>query len=230
MTLVDRLEDILKNGLVADVFRMERAYLLHKAIGERSDTFNSRDFGNFGEFFGTVQQAMEAEAVLAVSRLYDRPHPKYPTRCLWSAIAILEESSEALPEIAEIYHTRQALLHLTDDPGLLHSVQQGRDAFLLLFIPAVRAILESADVRNKVEALKYLRDKHLAHNEAAARGGPTWEMLTDLIECAKGFIGVIGWAFYNTVYIHEGQYVLSEDAGRPSRCLARLAERLHGGT
>lgn len=101
--------------------------------------------------------------------------------------------------------------------------------FVAQFVPAFREILDSEAVSKAVDSLKYVRDKRVAHNEAAESHGPTWEALRSLLEHAQNFVGVVGWVFFNTVYVHEGAYLLSDDAKRPSRALSRLVARLRNG-
>lgn len=57
MGAVEELKDIIKAGLVPDIFSMERAYYLSKEIGNNADKLNAWEYGNYGEFFGTVQVA-----------------------------------------------------------------------------------------------------------------------------------------------------------------------------
>jgi hypothetical protein len=213
-TAVDELQDIVKSGLVSDIFRMERAYFLHTEIGNQADILNARANGNFGELFGAVQQTMETEAALAVARVYDKPNPKYPTRCLRSALQLLEQRGGELPEIVESHNTKLALGFLAEYPDVIAAVDEGKSEFLLRFIPIFRSLLDRPEVTESVERLKYLRDKHIAHNETAEPGGPTWNALRELIRHAQNFVGVIGWAFYSTVYLHDGEYFLSGDAER----------------
>jgi hypothetical protein len=223
----EKLEDILKNGLVTDVYRMERAYLLHREIGTHADALNSRQNGNFGEFFGVVQQALEAEASLAVARVYDKLSKRHPTRCLEATLNVLEKRGHELPEIREPFQTREALsVLLVGNAEVAESAEKGKDTFLKALVPAMRELLENPATVEGVDRLKRLRDKRVAHNEAADVNGPTWEDLGDLISYAKGFIGVVGWAFLGTAYVINGEYTLSSDARKPSICLARLVKRL----
>ena len=109
MNPTEELKDIIKNGLVSDILKMERAYFLHKAIGTNADILNASENGSFGELFGAFQGAMESEAVLAVARVYDKPGKRHPTRCIRRALDLMEQNAESLPEIVEAYNTR---LHL----------------------------------------------------------------------------------------------------------------------
>lgn len=223
------LKDIITNGLVSDIFKMERAFYLHKAIGDNADIFNDRANGNFGELFGTVQGAMESEAVLAVARVYDKPGKRHPTRCIRRALDLMEQYSEELPDIVEEYNTQIHLEGVGASTEVVRSVSLGKVQFVKLYVPYIREILNSDEILSKVERLKDLRDKRLAHNDPAAIVGPTWDALKELILRAQQFVGVVGWAFFSTVYISDDYYLLSSDAQRPSRALNRLATLLSQG-
>ena len=224
MTALEELDDLVRNGLVSDIFRMERAYRLLFGIGEQSATLNG---GNFGELFGAVQNALELEAVLATARLYDKPNRRYPTRCLRQVLDFLEQRATELPQVVEAYNTKHALELITTDADVLASVDAGTTDFVAKLVPLYRGILDSQDVTEKVEKLKAIRDKRMAHNEAATPAGPTWASLETLILHAQHLVGVIGWAFFSRVYVHNGRYFLSDDAERPSRAIVRLARRLN---
>jgi len=205
---------------------MERAYHLHKAIGVNADILNDYSRGNFGELFGAVQEAMECEAVLAVARVYDKPSKRFPTRCMHRALDLMELSADELPEIVEAYNTQDHLRTFGAPPDIVQAVNLGKAEFIRIYVLFFRDILNSTSIISKVERLKDLRDKRIAHNDSAGIVGPTWESLNELIQQAQEFVGVVGWAFFSTVYIAGDSYMLSSDAERPSRALYRLAELL----
>ena len=225
----EELKDIIKNGLVSDIFKMERAYHLHKAIGDNADIFDDSANGNFGELFGTVQGAMESEAVLAVARVYEKPGKRHPTRCIRRALDLMEQNSEELPDIVEAYNTQLHLEGFGACTEVVRSVSLGKAQFITLYVPYIRDILNSDEILSKVGRLKDLRDKRIAHNDPAAIVGPTWDALNELILQAQQFVGVVGWAFFGTVYIIDDSYLLSSDAQRPSRALNRLVTLLSQG-
>lgn len=225
-TKTEELKDILQKGLVADILTMETAYQLHKEIGVNADTLNSWENGNFGELFGAIQNALASEAVLAAARIFDKPDTRYPTRCIGRALELMEQGINDLPEIVESHNTKLNLLESGADPEVIESVDKGKSVFIPLYVASVRRMLDSGEVVKKVEKLKYVRDKRIAHNEAASVVGPTWEAVLDLVGQAQSFAGVVGWAFFSIVYASDNSYFLSEDAQRPARALRRLANML----
>jgi hypothetical protein len=226
--MTEEFRDLIKKGLVPDIFKMERAYHLHKVIGDNADTLNEYANGNFGELFGTVQAAMESEAVLAVARVYDTPR-RHPTRCIRRALELMEHNSEQLPEIVDAYNAQLDLEKFGASAEIVQSASLGKAKFIPLCVPYIRQILDSEEVRSKVMRLKDLRDKCYAHNDLASFSGPTWDELNELIVQAQQFVSVIGSAFFSTAYTIDNSYSLSSDAQKPSRALNRLATLLSQG-
>jgi hypothetical protein len=223
----DELEDLVKQGLVSDIFKMERAYYLLVAIGEHASTANDRPFGNFGELFGTFQEALQTEAVLAAARLYDKPSSKYPTRCILGVLDFLEKNHGQLPPIKEIYNLKLALRDLNFSNDDIDLASTTEPAFALALVNHFRAMVNDPKTLSVVGALKTIRDKTIAHNERASGiSGPTWGGLRKLIDDAKSIVGVLGWAYFSTVYVLNGEYILTSDAQNPSRALRRLVTRL----
>jgi hypothetical protein len=223
---MSQLADVINNGLVPDIFKMERAHDLLMAIGENAAVLNSKEAGNFGELFGAFQIALETEAILAVSRVYDKPAKRYPTRCIQRALDLLEQHSKEMPEIVEMHNTKLACQFMGEENAVLVALGQGREKFISSLVQYYRELLASDEVTAQIELLKNIRDKRLAHNESAEPLGPTWGALKSLISHAQNFVGILGWAFFGTIYVHEGKYFLSDDAKRPSLALARLSKQL----
>jgi hypothetical protein len=220
-TKTEELKDILQKGLVADILTMETAYQLHKEIGVNADALNSWENGNFGELFGTIQNALVSEAILAAARIFDKPNARYPTRCIRRALELMDQGINDLPEIVESHNTKLNLIESGADPEVIESVDKGKSVFIPLYVASVRRMLVE-----KVEKLKHVRDKRIAHNEAASVVGPTWEAVLDLVGQVQSFVGVLGWAFFSIVYVTDNSYFLSEDAQRPARALKRLAKTI----
>lgn len=85
-------------------------------------------------------------------------------------------------------------------------------------------LLESPEQKRLLDRLKEIRNKKLAHNEitsttphslAETLDIVTFRDLAGILEISKHFIRPIGWAYMNTVFLHDGRYHLSDDAQRP---------------
>jgi hypothetical protein len=222
-TRTEELKDILQNGLVLDAVTMETAYQLHKEIGLNADTLNSWENGNFGELFGTIQNALLSEAILAAARIFDKPSARYPNRCIRRALELMEQGVGDLPEIGEPHDAKLSLLKSGADQEVIESVDKGKSVFIPLYVASIRRWLDSGEAFEKLEKLKHIRDKRIAHNEVASVVGPTWEAVLDLIGEVQSFAGLVGSAFFGIVYATD---FLSVDAQRPARALKRLVKTL----
>jgi len=219
----DQIEDIVKHGLVADIFRMERSYSLLKIIGVNAEVINAQGAGNFGELFGALQSALQTDAVLAVARLYDTPNKKYPIRCIRGLLKFLEEHKGNLPKIREQDDLEKELNRIGMNQSEITLASTDEAAFAIALSKHFSSVLEDAKTIDTIGKLKSIRDKAIAHNEQVSRiEGPTWQGLEELMQHAKDLVGVLGWSYLNTVYVHDGEYIMTRDAKRSSRAMNRL--------
>jgi hypothetical protein len=224
---IEQLQDLVKHGLIADIFRMERSYMLLKNIGTNAHVINAPSAGNFGELFGSLQVALQTDTILAVTRLYDPPYKVYPNRCIRRLLDLIEKNRNKLPKIIEIYNLKKELHLIKMDRTAISLVDTDEPAFALELVKHFRSILEHPLTINTLQKLKDIRDKSIAHNEYYVRiQWPTWLEIERLIQHAKELAGILGWAYLNTVYMHNGNYILTSDAERPSNALNRLLKKI----
>jgi hypothetical protein len=220
------LEAVVRDGLVSDIFRAERAIAILKVSGTRSDEIN-RGHGNYGELFGALQNALTTEAILALARIYDMPDRRFATRCLTGVLDFLNAQQDELPAIREPHQLELSLRAMQAPQQLLTVARERPNDFAPTFGTFARALMAVPERTAALEGLKRLRDKALAHNEHVAPfEGPSWNALIELTELAKQIVGVLGWAYFSTAYTPDGKYLLTEDARRPSRALDRLLNSL----
>lgn len=224
----ESIEDIVKNGLVQDIFKMERAYELLKTIGEESAEIHSRELKVYDELFGTFQSALQVEAILAVARIYDTPSKKYPTRCLLGVLEYLNSNINNLPNIRQPYQLALHLKNMNAPMDLIEIAEKGSNEFAARFCQYVNFLLCEPERLIALEKLKQIRDKSFAHNESIEEiYGPTWGSLIDLINICKNVVGVLGWAYFSTAYVIDGEYILTKDSYRPKRALDKLFNQLN---
>lgn len=223
----EELDELVKAGAVTDIFKAERAYAVLKTIGENAGAINASE-RNFGEVFGVLQGHAQTEALIAVARLYDRPSKRYPTRCLHALLDELEAKADDLPPIIEKYNLAKELARQGMSVDKVALVNSAPDADVTrAMIAFLRMRLDEADVVEAIERVRNVRDKRIAHNEAAHEvAGPTWNAALLLLARAKEIVGVVGWAYLSTVYVHEGRYSLSSDAQRSGSAMRRVLEGL----
>ena len=139
----DQLEDLVKQGLVADIFKMERSHASLKTIGTKAAAINAAGAGNFGELFGSLQTALQTEAMLAAARLCDPPNKKYPTRCIRGLLDYLETHSNKLPPIKDIENLNYELHRIGMDRQAISLAATNEPAFALALVGHFRAIFRN---------------------------------------------------------------------------------------
>ena len=222
------LENMVKEGVVSDIFRAERAISLVKVPGLRAAQINSGS-GGFGLLFGTIQVSLNTEALLALARIFDKPSKRNPTRCLRGVLSFLATRGSELPSIKEPHQLEISLRAMNAPPEIVLTVRQQPADFAPKFAAFVEEILGRSKMDEALQKLRTLRDKRLAHNEqVAVVEGPIWAALSELLELAKHAVGVLGWAYFSTAYTVNGEYILTEDVLRPAIALNRLLDQLYG--
>ena len=224
MEIKDQLYDIVWHGLHPDIYAAEESLALVKEIGIHADAINKAKYG-FGHLFGRLQQSSTEIAILAVSRIYDQPKG-YPLRSIRSAIQLLETNSSTLALLYR-HDVEKRLVQFGQPATVLRDMTDSSVTELLaneykkLLPPFIDGDLSG------LVALKYRRDKKLAHPEAIgdAAGPPiSYGQIYGLLALPKDFVSVIGRSYLNIIYkFDDGDYFLTKDAeGNITRPLNRL--------
>lgn len=223
--VIHEFDDLVKNGLVADIFKAEQAFHVMKAVGESAERVNNNS-KKFGELFGTIQNAFQSEALLGLSRLFDRPSQTYPTRCIEGLLDYLVEHKDEFSDVREKPNVKKLLKELKINVNVIHAVDE-REQFIIALSEHFLQRIKEPEVQKSVQKLKLLRDKVIAHNEVVHDvKGPTWGEFSALLNIAKELVGILGWAYMSTSYMYEDEYILDSDAQRSSRAMKRLITKL----
>jgi len=220
----DYIEDIVKEGLVQDIFKMEQSYELMKTIGSKTNEIKSNILNTYDELFGTIQYALQTETLLAAARIYDSPSKKYPTRCIRGVLQYLSDNTIELPNIREPYQLSLHLKYMNAPAELISIAFSGSEIFAQHFSTYIDNLLNEPEKIEALDKLKQFRDKALAHNEKVDYKifGPTWGALKDLIGISKNVVGALGWAYFSIAYVINGEYILSKDTLKTSNALNKL--------
>lgn len=226
---VQALKDIISEGVAVDIFKADQCISLLDEIGTSSDVLNR---ASFGDLFGNLQGYLTEQVILAITKIFEQPNARYPTRSIPSALKILDENAERIP-IAEPRILRKRLLELGADQKSLEKKSDSELTKLLVVLLRTAMPSVSADDPSKLSgpmnALKIARDKKIAHHEAIAAESmarTTWGEINPLLEFSKKAVGVIGTAYLSTAYeVDHGEYLLTGDAKRAGRALNRLFKK-----
>ena len=221
----ETLRDYLLNGIAADIFRAEQAYSLAEVVGRRADQINA---ATFGDALGPLQEILSEHQTLAITKAFEQPSSRYPTRSIPAVLKLLEAhaGSWKMPH-------RSSLQEFLITNGYSEEDISSRDGATLTQavvrhfrsgLPS-RERVQQCTLSSSLELLRQSRDKAIAHNEGGgsdSRQRATWGQATALVEHAKHFVGVIGFGYLGIAFDADGDYFLSYDALRASRALNRL--------
>lgn len=182
-------------------------------------------------FGGLLYHLMTTQAdvvVLALSRLFDPPPRRFPTRCIPGFLKLLEEHAAHVTvyrrdEIEQFLTTRSpgsGPATLTDEK-LTHA-----------FVLAYESHLEEDGLTGAngppaaLSRIRTRRDKQVAHNEdwrPAVDEIVSWQDLHQILDEAKTFAGLVGPAYLDFHFAaNDGTYMLTKD----SRMVGKQAERM----
>jgi AbiU2 len=222
-TARDRLKDVISEGVVIDIFQAEEALALYQLIGQRAEGINA---ATFGTFFGSLQMVLLRHLILSASRIFEPETRHYRLRSIPAALKILQERAEEL-----VIEQSIALTHVVPCHGI-ERAQAPRPEITRLVAnycadQTPKAGLVTPDgLSRTLDSLKTIRDKFIAHPEAIRVDDlpkATLYEIADLLSFAKRFVDTIGFAYLSTAYADDsGEYMLSSDAERATRCLKRL--------
>lgn len=222
------LEDIIYEGLVLDIYRVEEALFLDELIGREADRIN---VATFGQFFGSLQSILGRFLVLSVARIFEPPSPRYPIRSIPAAIAVLREGADSL-----VIEQRPGLIRsLSRNGASASNLERMADSNLTRFVADFfdrrisNSHSEGEDNARALLALKTVRDKSVAHAEAVRFEDlprTTFAEIDQLLALAKAFVGAVGFGYLGTIYDDDnGDYLMSSAAHRSTVCLRRLLEK-----
>ena len=181
-----KLDDIVSEGVVRDVYEAELAKHLAAFFGNNTEMLNSE----YPRLFGDLQRILTVWIFLAIARVFEEKSSRspYPIRTIPEALKLLEGGNVFIKDrprtisALNVNESESKRLALASDFDLLKSVCQ-------YFQTRLDALSDS------IKNVKEKRDKVIAHREAIDElevARPKWGELEDLIALAKCFYEVVG--------------------------------------
>lgn len=222
-------------GLTTDIFIAERAYSMLQEIGDQRKQIEK--LSGFKELLLTMQAACKDQFLIATARLFDKALNGYETTCVYGLLSYLKKNAAYLPKVIEWSNLIQTMTDYQFDPEIIKIAEEEQSGERLVhaIVGHFEDLLKSESIKPHLTSLKRLRDKKLAHNELIRDTDiqlrdtlpiTTFKDLKSLIEIAKSLVGVVGWAWMNTVFVHDGDYTFTSGATRPANSVGRLIEKL----
>ena len=199
---METIANLIRTGLLKDLLIAERSFYLNRQINKSHKIIPP---GIKSDISTMLYDLTYTEMVLSLSRLYDNPSRKYPTRCIKQLYQELRQINfEAEAKEPKIYALKE-LKHLNDSPEMFSLLlsQEGKE-----FNETLITYLETMELNNPiapaVRKLREIRDKFLGHNEDIDLDTMIpYKSIETLIEHAKEVIAFFS-AYYSGVHLTSG--------------------------
>jgi hypothetical protein len=216
--LARKLNDIVGNGVVLDIFEAEETSAILMFTGQNAEAINK---ATFGAFFGELQRILGQTLQLAVTRMFES-EKAYPLRSIPAALNFLREHCGYMPVLdrSALVRALHKLGHDDEASRRLH-YQDLTFAVADAFSRELKRLQSVAGT-----AIKTIRDKVIAHRERIAEEAlprATYAQIDELVEFAKDVTTAVGHGYTGVGYrVDSGEYYLTADAERAVRSLKRL--------
>lgn len=196
----EQLQDVLHNGVMKEIFRVEQALALEDVIGKNATSINKL---NFGTSLGPLQIILIEYFYLVICKIYEKSHPKYDLRSIPVALKILEVHAEHLhieqrpyliSELNKIGLDEEELNNCSDKEITKKIVQ----LFLNRF--------SSKEFLEALEKIKKFRDKVIAHPEKIKFSDipqATYSQFDYLVERANEFLIPVARGYLTSNIIND---------------------------
>jgi len=223
---IEKLKDLITNGIVLDIFEAEQTLALDELIGINAKVINEQ---RFGSLFGSLQIILAKCFVLAIAKLYERPKRKYDIKSIPVALKLLQDNADKLPikrkplvldKLVEFGYDMEQVQVMPDKEITLRIVKYFSDNLQPKTINS-----NINEIHDALNALRKVRNKAIAHREAIEVSElklPYYAKIDQLVDMAKKFVVVIGNGYLGMNYELNGKYLHTSDAKRARRSLGRL--------
>jgi hypothetical protein len=160
---MDTVDKLIKTGLLKDLHIAERSFYLNRQINRSQKIIPQ---GTKSDISTMLYDLTYTEMVLSLSRLYDNPSNKYPTRCIKQLYQHITDSNFDLEAKDNKIYALKELKHLNDFPEMYSFLLglENRD-FNKNVIMYLETIEVNDPIASAIQKLRQIRDKFLGHNE-----------------------------------------------------------------
>ncbi len=210
------------DAIVSDILAADQCYFLMTGIGQNAAAINGK---NFGDLFAFQQDALLSIFTLSVARLFELPPRRYQIRGIPATLDFLEAQRDKISidnrEMLAGYLGLGGIERLTDAELTSAAVANIRGR-----LPHA----EGTPLADVLDAIRFRRDKQIAHNEVVAADQMpelTFRQAREVLALARTIVAAIG-GYFNISYMLDDKdgrfYPLERDAQRIAVALQRLLE------
>ena len=168
-----------------NLYELNECVILIESIAKYSSELNQT---SHSLYFGSIQSILYSHAILNLSKLFDKPHPRHPTVSIPSIISILKS-----PNLHTQDNLQKCMLKIKEYGIAIP--ENDIQPIELLITHFTHRVEEKAEILDRV---RINRDKAIAHNEIIdfeQLYSITWGELNDLKTLAEEFSKCVGYCF-----------------------------------
>ncbi|KAB1441279.1 hypothetical protein [Pseudodesulfovibrio senegalensis] len=240
----DKIDSMLSDGPLTDIFRYEESRAIFLTISDNAKKINEAKHGNF---FGSVQNFAIHTMYMSICKMFDF-FKSYETRSFPKIIDTIKSHAKTLPiSVEHIIHMKQLNGQCPETVitknknsikaekkwiGIPSEPEPNPEVLIKLVEDIEQGMPGKEKVKNlddKINKIKYIRDKIIAHNENVTNAsGVPLEDMDEIIDWCKAALELLGRAFIpgNHYYNSDDQYIHTNNAETPSRNLKRILHEL----
>jgi hypothetical protein len=223
----EELRNEIHRAVTDPIRQAEECLGVAEAIGDGSGRINQTWRRNL---FGHIQLSEVDRCVLNLSKLFDSPPKKFPTRSINSVLKLLDEKADSLRIVQRDSIERFLVERSVAEPEKMSYAELTR-----CFVKEFKVRLEHADPKGEsviqvLDRIKYRRDKQIAHNEnldEAEVVRASWDDLRLVLGVGQQFLSLVGPAYMDFHFAsNDGTYMLSKDHQELGRQMTKVLEDL----
>ena len=195
------IEEYFKQGLLFQFFQAKRNIIIWTKIANEVEFLNKQS-KEIQELYSFLQFSATTNFVLHTVKIFDNPSKRYQTRCILSFFELIKDKVKDLPKIIEKQNTKSLLIEYKVSNKLIDSINSlDSSLFPLEFYNYFLNKYKLQCIQEKINDLKYTRDKVVAHNEVLEKySGIELEIVEFLLRFVIEIISIFGQAYYSTGY------------------------------
>lgn len=196
----EELKDFFQDGIVTDLMYAIRHYFIWRTIGENFNEISKVEIRSFNKLMGEIQSSSHDLAIIRLSKIYDNNSNRYQIRSFFEILNLDLSNSRNFPLYTNFYKEFTQINELFPNivlPEKLNSTVE--------FFEFFKSIINEDFFRNKVNNIKFIRDKTIAHNEHNVskygfKGLKFWDDYSIILDFTKSFIYLFGMTFLGSHY------------------------------
>lgn len=194
------LQQFFHDGLGHDIFMAQRHFFVYRTIGEHANLINAASNSVEKSTLNYIQGLAMEQVIMSLSKAYDKKsrNGKFKVRSLETILDQDFSGYGKFPYSLEYFNSFTKLQELIGIKYPGEEIKTSEE-----FIGFLKSVLEIPVVKTKIDNLKLVRNKYIAHNEqldSVPQIPEFWNEMVFLMDVAKLFVASLGEVYFKTNY------------------------------